>query len=291
MINRIYILAFVILLFSSCDKEQPPIDRTDVLFEVERDLFYDTLYTVSNLNITSSNDEILNSAHVKLIDGNDSTVEILSGSWKEMRGKTFGLPERRYYNLELEVFLPDAPNEILAKDYIGLDNFNYPDYLKITNIELDPNIISQVSNNGETVSNNHITLLEIKNDFDFIFGSTSINTSGNPPTDSEEYYDDENIIYHSKSYPPKKINFNTDIQLPITTFDDKFWKIYEVFLGYQLVINSSPTQVRSLSFKISIIDLINELGTEANTTFTINEFDSTDGGMYTGTLKFEWIYE
>ena len=291
MINKLYILALVILLISSCDKEQPPIDRTEVLFEVERDLFYDTLYIVSNLNITSSNDDILNSAHVRLIDGNDSTYEIFQGPWKEMRGHQFSLPERKYYNLELEVFLPNSPNDVLVKDYAGLDNFKYPDYIRITNIELDPSIISQESNNGETVSNNHITLLEIKNDYDFIFGSTSLNTSGNSPIDSEEYYDDENILYLSKSYPPKKISFSTDIQLPLMTFDSRFWKIYEVFIGYQLVINSSPTQVRSLRFKVSIIDLIKELGTEANTTFSINEFDSSEGGMYTGTLKYEWVYE
>lgn len=275
MRNVLILIASVLLLVLGCDKSIELEDRTDISISVERDQFYDTLYYVSNLNVTSTNDEILQSAYIKLTDEAGNLV--LSGDWKSLRGSTISLYERREYSLSMEVFLSAESNEVVYDRKVTIDNIKYPKHLRVKQIVINDDVLDPDSN-GLTVSNAHITLLRAYNHYDFTF-------------DKEEYFDDESLLYFQRQFPPRTTTFNQEFDLPLRTYQNEDWKIHEVFVGYPIAISGSVVDQRRVMFKINILELMQTLGTESNNEHTIETSDSSNGGAYTGTLKFEWIYE
>lgn len=275
--NDVRFIALILLLLGmvSCNKSLDPIFRTDIDFEYERDEFSDTLYRIRTLNVTSTNDSVLSMAHAKIQDENG--LVLLDDAWKSIRGQSFALEERRVYDVKLTVYYPFNQEEIFT-DTISIDNRDLPKYIQINSISIISDVL-QDNYLGESVSNIYVTLLQIMNDIDFHYYEA-------------EYFDDENILYFDRSFPPRSISFNlNNVQLPIKTFDQEINKIYNIEVSYPLVVGTTLTNERDVNFKLNMEQLIIEFGVQPGTVFTTDSYGSSSGGEFTGTLNFEWIYE
>lgn len=266
------------LFFFGCTKDYEPINVTDLKYEIERDDFSDTLYFVRNFNLTSTNDSVLDNAKAVIIDKNDNII--LEDHWKNIVNSTFGLPERRTYDLSIEIYREIEGNLIFDyKDSTELDNNDYPDYIKINSFEMDPACLDD--NGVYSISNAHYTLVNIFNDLEYYF-------------DEEEYSVDGEVTYLEKTFAPKTLNFNfNDLYLPTKSYDSEMWKYYAFWIRYPRLYSGVIYDTRDIVFKLSVEGEIEKGTIQAGTVYSAESDDdaSNGGGLYFGVMKYEWIYE
>lgn len=272
---RWFCILFGVLLLSSCEKEVTILDNTTFDLSVNRDEFSDTIYWIDKINVVSTNDSVIDRAMFKLEDEFGNTL--FEDRWQNARNYSFGLEQRRKYTLEASLYL--NPGNTLVSEEIEIDNNDYPDGFKINGIEIN----SSVLNNDGTyyVSNVHGTIVTIYHTPDALFTSDNYNV-------------DLATVFYQKQFSPKKVSYNfNNFELPVRAIDD-VWRQYEIQVGFPIVVGASGTTVvndRKVIFYVDLEELVKNGNSSAGITLFYNSDDSTEGGIYTGTMEFEWIYE
>lgn len=273
-LSKYLVIAISLMLSVSCKKQTTITDETEFSIEIDRNEFQDTLYSIDGLNVISTNDTVLNDGVIILKDDNNHVI--FNDKWHNLQNFTFGLPDRRNYELTATLMLNDS----LESVSIDIDNNEYPDFVKVNSIQIDASILS---NDGTYyVSNSHTTLMTIYHALtSYLY-------------EPEDYDVELATKFYQKSFAPKKTSFTfSNLQFPTRAINRK-WRFYEIVLGYPLVVGPSGSTVvndREITFYINVEDLAKNGNNAAAVPISVNSSDSSEGGIYFGTIEFEWIYE
>jgi hypothetical protein len=253
--------------------------------EIQPTASSDTVYRVANLTITSSDDEVLRSGKVIIKDENGMVLAY--NDWQLVRNSLLALPERRKYTLSYGLYRPEDTTRFLAEGEVVIDNKKYPKAIKLLSCTMNSSVLNNdIDGSGAVASNVHSVRVQILNGFSF----------RNPPISSGvsyyEYVNDKDIVYLLRSYAPKTTTFNfSNVILPFRTFHKKYFKAYEMTFYYPLALGTTFYRNRQVIFDLDVNKMLNELGELSGVVYTISSSDSSEGGTYTGTINFEWIYE
>jgi len=272
------IVVYIAILVSviNCKKKQVILtDKTNFDIEINRDEFSDTTYSVYTLNVFSTNDNVIDSAVFSLIDENEITI--LEGNWKALRNVSFSLSERRKYDLTAKIIYN---GDELTSEIIEIDNSDYPDKININKITINSSILN--SDGTYYVSSSYGTAVRIYFSPDALF-------------ESENYDVDLATVFYQGSFSPQTTTFNiNNLSLPTRSID-RTWRQYEINAGYPLVVGSASGSTivddRKVYFYMDLEDLAKNGNSSANITLYYDSDDSDQGGIYSGTLEYEWVYE
>lgn len=274
MTKWLYIF-FALVLIVGCKKQVQITDETDFELEITRDEFSDTIYWINKLNVISTSDEVLDAAIFQLVDNTGNMI--YEDNWHNARNYSFALAERKLYNLTATVYL--AEGDTLASENIQLDNNDYPDAIKINSIAINSSVLN--TDGYYYVSNVHGTLVSIYHALDGIYNS-------------DNYDVEVATIFYQKQFSPKKLNYTfSNFQLPARSIK-RNWRYYEVQVGFPLVVGSSGTTVvndRKVYFFMDVEQLAKFGNSTASISLYYESDDSSEGGIYTGTIEYEWVYE
>lgn len=277
MKQLVYIGIGCFLLLMACRKEYRPIYSTDLSVELKRDNFEDSVYFIKKFSLTSTNDSVLSYGFARIEDENGTIF--FDEPWRNIAHQYLKLTERREYDLNLSIYRMINDQEIIDhNESIRVDNIDYPDFIKINRVEVNNNILE----NDDIYSSSpiHSTLVQIFNSVDYL-------------VDYDEYDVENNVYFLSKQYPPKalSIEFN-NVKLPVRSYDNLQWRFYDFRVYYPLVITGG-TQFAGERFTVHNIDIeyLLGVGATAGVEFSLQSSDSSQGGIYSGTLYYEWIYE
>jgi hypothetical protein len=281
LVSIIFWLATVI----SCTKTYNPLQKHEMEVEILPSDIYDTVYRIANLTITSSDDDVLRRGKVMIKDENDEVLA--ADDWQLIRNSLLALPERRKYTLSFGLYRSEDSTRFLAEGQVVVDNIKYPKAIQLLSCTMNSNVINNATDgSGAIASNVHSVRAQIRNSISF----------SNPPTSSGvsyyEYVNDMDIVYLLKSYAPKTITFNfSNVILPFRTFHKKYFKDYEMTFYYPLALGATFWMNRQVIFSLNMKKMMDEIGELSGVVYTIPSSDSSEGGIYTGTLNFQWIYE
>lgn len=277
--GRCFILLVSILMISSCKKEYTAVYNTDLSIELRQDVFNDSIHFIKNFNLTSSNDSVLSYANAKIEDENGNVF--FDAPWREIASNHLILPERRDYSLAVSIYRNVNGSTVLDHTAtLDVDNNKYPSYIKFNKIEVANNVLDD--DGYYTVSNSYTTVVTITNSLEFV-------------TDGDDEYDvDQDVKYLSKGYAPKSININlNNVLLPTKSHDHSKWRYYEITVYYPLEVNNNGQVVgeRYILTKTDLYTLLQTSNNVAGVEYSASSYDSSQGGQYSATVFYEWIYE
>lgn len=262
MYKNILITILIVLLFSKCKKEEfTPEYEINFKVEIKQNNFVDTLYNIILVDVSSGDNEIVENGQIDVIHNNKI---IFSDDWENLKNKSFSFSERERFKLEFEL---KHNNIVIDTEYEWIENTKFPDYIKITRINIDYDLSEiQYSNNPYANIITAHSYLSLDND----------NTEGY-------------VTYYSKFFTPY-LNTYIISNMFLSTTDEKFdeyWMKYEIRVGYPRGNASVFIDYRYFNITIDIIDIIdnNHLNTDS-----IYSFTALDGNSQIVTIDYKPIY-
>ena len=265
IISKIVLFCLLSLTLIQCEKDEfVPFNKTEFIIDIQRDKIVDTLYRVVLLDVNSSDDDVLTSAKIKLTINNKDII--FDDNWQNLRDFTISLTERKEFTIRAKLYIekPDGKEE-LSKEIIALDNRKFPDFIKITKIEIDYDLSS-------------ITYLSYKY-------STQIET----------YYRlrDATLIYNYIKYVQPNLNTYYPYSLDLKTSDKKNesnWLEYSLAIKYATAIGNSFYKYRSFYATIKIKEIFAQGNTDPSKTYVLDipSQTSSDAGFK---ITYKCIYE
>lgn len=288
MKNIIFIVAILIVV--SCSKEILNVDNTNLLIEYKADIFNDSIYDITKLEVTSTNDSVINFSKVRIVD-NDGSI-YFDNEWRQLQTSSFALPLRKEYNLEFNLYRIVNDIEIIDATYkTTIDNHKYPTKIQLVSAEIESSILEDqnVSGINAIISPSYQVLITSTI-------SNIIEDDDEMPSNSDLFSYDHYEKYHT----PKKIIFTfNNVYFDTQKLHDnqQKWMHYDFGFYYPLAapLSGDFLQYRHIHFYINVKDKIESGETTQNVEYVIlNDVNATSGGgisEYKGKLTIKWIYE
>lgn len=288
MKNLIFI--FITLITVSCSKEILKVDNTDLLIEYKTDIFNDSIYDITKLEVTSTNDSVINFSKIRISDADG--VIFFDNEWRQLQNNSFALPLRKEYELEFKLYRNINDTEIIDATFSAtIDNHKYPKKIQLISAEVESSILESqdISGINAIISSSYQVLIT--------------STISNIIEDDDEIPSNSDLFsydFYEKYHTPKKINFTfNNLYFDTKKIHDnqQKWMHYRLTFSYPLEapLSGGFLQYRSISFFINVKDKIASGETAQNVEYIIsNDINSTSGGgtsEYKGKLKIKWIYE
>jgi hypothetical protein len=265
IISKIALFCLLSLTLVNCKKDEfVPFNKTEFIIDIQKDRIVDTLYRIVLLDVNSSDDYVLSSAKIKLIINNKDIL--FDGNWQKLRNFTISLHEHKEFTISAQLYIekPDERVEISRKTFL-LDNIKYPDFIKITKIEVDYDL-STISN----LSYNFLTMIQ-----------------------THYRYEDATLIYNYfklvqpnlKTYYPYSLNLKTSDKQ-----NGPHWLKYNLTVGYATGSGNTFYEYRPFHAVIDIKEIFEQGNTDPSKTYVLDIPSQTnyDAGFK---LTYKCIYE
>ena len=265
IITKIVLFILLSITLIQCKKDEfEPLNKTEFIIDIQRDKIVDTLFRVTQLDVNSSDDYVLSSAKIKLIINNKDIL--FDGNWQKLRNFTISLNEHKEYTISAQLYIekPDERLEMSRKTFL-LDNIKYPDFIKITKIEVDYDL-STIPNLSYYIS-------------------TMIETSYR--------YEDATLIYNYYKYVQPNLNTYYPYSLDLKTSDKQngpHWLKYNLTVGYATGSGNTFYGYKPFHAVIDIKKIFAEGNTDASKTYILDIPSQTnyDAGFK---ITYKCIYE
>lgn len=287
--KSIIYIAILYIAFS-CSKEILNVDNTNLRIEYKADIFNDSIYDITKLEVTSTNDSIINFSKIKIVDSDGFIY--FDDNWRELQNNSFALPLRKEYNLEFKLYRNiNTIENIDATFNTTIDNYKYPTKIKLISAEIENTILE-----GQNVSGINAV---ISSSYQVLISSTLSNIIEDDdeiPSNSDLFSYD----FYKKYHAPKKLLFSfNNLYFDTRKIHDneQKWMHYVLTFSYPLSapLSGDFLQYRSISFFINIKDKIESGETNQDIEYVIlNDINATSGGgasEYKGKITIKWIYE
>lgn len=262
ILHSTFLVFFLTILIYSCKQDElTPSTKTNLTFDYYHTMTSDTIYRVSELNVTSTDDKILTNAririHTNLVDTMALDSTIFDGPWREAKNLYFGLHQRKTYSIYASLYTYDESGAKLdlKSGSITIDNKRYPKQIKISNITADMYPVN--------ISNYQIQKTGIKS-------ITSVTILGIPEYEEDRISSLRYVYYLKKDLYEESVSFNSDsIFLPTNDYHQEVsndrryhWQNYEFKIFYSYIENDFayydffkwPLNIKQLYNNLKIID-------------------------------------
>lgn len=140
MKRLVYLVSVLGVLFS-CNPDDFVLKvESDLDFDVRFSSQSDTSYRVANLNVASTENEVLENGFVRINvkrPGDELIKTIFNGPWKDASDLEFDIGEREEVLVIGELYLVGDEDSVLSREITRLDNRTVPRFLVIDSVYID----------------------------------------------------------------------------------------------------------------------------------------------------------